>query len=300
MLVEKERRRQVGVLSYLRIIVTSKRWAIIVAMLLVVAAGVWAAVRATRPKGAAAVAAAVLHEVPAGEKLTLRFFRNPTAVTEVAMRDLDGRSISPATLRGKAVLVNFWATWCPPCRAEIPDLVALQAKYGDKVQIIGVSQDEGSVDVVKRFAAEQHMNYPIVMMTPELDRAFPGIAALPTSFVLDRESRLVQRHVGMLNATVTEQEMRALAGLPVSASIEEVERGQPARLENAAQATSIPGVDLARLSPERRMQALQKLNSEPCTCGCDNTVAKCRIDDPKCATSLPLAQRIVAEISEQP
>jgi thiol-disulfide isomerase/thioredoxin len=216
------------------------------------------------------------------------------------MRDIDGRQISPAALRGKAVLVNFWATWCPPCRAEIPDLVALQAKYGDKVQIIGVSQDEGSVEVVRRFAAEQHMNYPIVMMTPELDRAFPGIAALPTSFVLDRESRLVQRHVGMLNAIVTEQEMRALAGLPVSASIEEVERGQPARLENAAQATSIPGVDLARLSPERRMQALQKLNSEPCTCGCDNTVAKCRIDDPKCTTSLPLAQRIVQEIAEQP
>jgi thiol-disulfide isomerase/thioredoxin len=299
MLVEKERRRQVGVLGYLRIIVTPKRWAVIVAMLLIVAAGVWAAVQATRPK-AASGDAAVLHEVPSGEKLTLRFFRNPSVVPDVAMRDIDGRSISPSTLRGKAVLVNFWATWCPPCRAEIPDLVALQAKYGDKLQIIGVSQDEGSVEVVKRFAAEQHMNYPIVMMTPELDRAFPGISALPTSFVLDRESRIVQRHVGMLNAIVTEQEMRALAGLPVSASIEEVERGQPARLENAAQATSIPGVDLAKLSPERRMQALQKLNSEPCTCGCDNTVAKCRIDDPKCATSLPLAQRIVQEITEQP
>jgi thiol-disulfide isomerase/thioredoxin len=269
-------------------------------MLVVVAAGVWAAFRVTRPSAVHTDAVAVLHDVPADEKLTLKFYRNPAPVADVTMQDLDGRTISTAALRGKVVLVNFWATWCPPCRAEIPDLVALQARYGDKVQVIGVSQDEGSVEVVKRFATEQHMNYPIVMMTPDLDRAFPGIAALPTSFVLDRESRLVQRHVGMLNAIVTEQEMRALAGLPVSASIEEVERGQPARLENAAQATSIPGVDLAKLTPERRMQALQKLNAEPCTCGCENTVAKCRIDDPKCTTSLPLAQRIVQEIAEQP
>jgi len=195
--------------------------------------------------------------------------------------------------------VNFWATWCPPCRAEIPDLVALQAAYGDRLQIIGVSQDEGPLDDVKRFAAQQRMNYPIVMTTAEIEKAFPGVTALPTSFVLDREGRIVQRHVGMLNATLTEQETRALAGLPVNASIEEVDRAQPAKLENA-QATQIPGVDLSKLSSERRTAALQKLNTEPCTCGCENTVAKCRVDDPKCSTSLPIAQRIVEEITAQP
>ncbi len=124
-----------------------------------------------------------------GDKLTLRFFRDPALVPAVVMHDIDGKSLSSAELRGKVVLVNFWATWCPPCRAEIPDLVALQAKYGDRLQIIGVSQDEGSIEVVRRFAAEQHMNYPIVMMTPELEKAFPGIAALPTSFVVDRQGR---------------------------------------------------------------------------------------------------------------
>jgi thiol-disulfide isomerase/thioredoxin len=241
----------------------------------------------------------LLHAVPAGDKLTLHFFRDPSLVPPVVMHDIDGKPLSPAELRGKVVIVNFWATWCPPCRAEIPDLVALQAKYGDRLQIIGVSQDEGSIDVVRRFAAAQHMNYPIVMSTPEIEKAFPGISALPTSFVLDRQGRTVQRHVGMLNAMVTEQETRALAGLPVNASIEEVDRAQPAKLENA-QATQIPGVDLTKLSPERRTAALQKLNTDACTCGCENTVAKCRIDDPKCATSLPLAQRIVEEIAAQP
>ena len=277
---------------------TSKQWTILASMAMVAAAAVVLAVRLTRPAAPVSDSAAALHEVPPGEKLTLRFFKNPQTAAPVAMRDLEGKAISTESLRGKVVLVNFWATWCPPCRAEIPDLVALQAKYGDKLQIIGVSQDEGSVDVVKAFATQHQMNYPIVMMTPELDTAFPGISALPTSFVIDRDGRVVQRHVGMLNAIVTEQETRALAGLPVNASIEEVEKGAPAKLENA-HATQIPGIDLTKLSPERRTEAVQRLNTEACTCGCETTVAKCRVDDPACTTSLPLAQKIVQEIAAQ-
>src|SRR5207247_2896898 len=103
------------------------------------------------------------------------------------MLDLDGRQISTSDWRGKVVLVNFWATWCPPCRAEIPDLVALQTKYGDRLQVIGVSEDEGSVDAVRQFAQAQHINYPVVMSTPELRKVFTGVNALATSFVLDRE-----------------------------------------------------------------------------------------------------------------
>jgi thiol-disulfide isomerase/thioredoxin len=275
----------------------ARRWWVVLAVAAAGVVVVWLAVSrlSTREAQLAEEVSA-----PDGERLTLRFFRNPAAVPALAMRDLDGRPLSSADWRGKVVIVNFWATWCPPCRAEIPDLVALQNKYRDRLLIIGVSQDEGSVEVVKQFVAAHQMNYPVVMMTPEIDQAFPGIRALPTSFILDRESRVVQRHVGLLNQVVTEQETRALAGLPVNASIEEIDRGQPARLENAAQATEIPGVDLTRLTPDQRMAALQKLNTDPCTCGCENTLAKCRIDDPKCATSLPLAQRVVQDIVERP
>ena len=276
---------------------TTRRWLTVLALLVAVAA-VWSA--AGRYASRTDDIDAQLRDAPSGEKVSLRFFRNPAPIAAVTMHDLDGRSISTADWRGKVTLVNFWATWCPPCRAEIPDLIALQKKYGDHLQIIGISDDEGSPELVRRFVTEHQMNYPVVMSTPELRKIFTGVNALPTSFVLDREVRLVQRHVGLLNAAVTEGETRHLAGLSVNASIEEVERGQPARLENAAQATSIPGVDLARLSPDRRMAALQKLNSEPCTCGCENTVAKCRIDDPKCSTSLPLAQRIVQDIADKP
>src|SRR5438309_377220 len=82
----------------------------------------------------------------------------------------------------------------------------------------------------------------------------------------------------------------SLAGLPVNARIEEVDRTQPAKLSNDAQATTIPGVDLAKLPSALRTQALQRLNSEGCTCGCDFTIAKCRIDDPTCGVSLPKAR----------
>jgi cytochrome c biogenesis protein CcmG/thiol:disulfide interchange protein DsbE len=265
----------------------------IVVLIIGAAAVWWAAATYPRPSDS------LLHEPPPGEPMTLRFFRDPVAVPALTMHDLDGRAISSADWRGKVTIVNFWATWCPPCRAEIPDLIALQKKYGDRLQVIGISQDEGSPDAVRRFVAEHQMNYPVVMMTSEVEKVFPGVRALPTSFILDREVRVVQRHVGMLNATVTEHETRALAGLPVNASIEEIDRAQPARLENAAQAIEIPGIDLTQLSPERRTAALQKLNTDPCTCGCENTLAKCRIDDPTCAISLPLAKKVVEEIAGQ-
>ena len=235
-----------------------------------------------------------------GKKLTLRFFRDPAPVPAFTARDLDGRSISSADWRGKVTIVNFWATWCGPCRAEIPALIALQEKYRDHLQIIGVSEDEVSPEIVKRFAADQKMNYPVVMNTPEIQRIFAGVSALPTSFVVDRDVRVVQKHVGLLNAATTERETRALAGLSVNASIEQVDRSQPVKLENAAQVTNIPGVDLAKLPSDRRLLAIQKLNSEACTCGCDLTVAKCRVDDPSCSISLPLAIKIVQQITDQP
>jgi thiol-disulfide isomerase/thioredoxin len=269
------------------------------ALILVVALGaaivLWAASRYTREVNAR------LTDAPAspGATPTLRFFRNPATVPAFGALDLDGHELSSTAWRGKVVLVNFWATWCGPCRAEIPDLVALQDKYRDQLLIIGVSEDEGPADDVRRFAAEHKINYPIVMTSPEIRQLFPGVNALPTSFVLDRESRLVQKHVGMLTAATTELEARALAGLPVAASIEHVDQAQGLKLDNGAQAMNIPGVDLATLAPAKRIEALQKLNSQPCTCGCDLTVARCRVDDPTCGVSLPIARQIVQQVADQ-
>jgi thiol-disulfide isomerase/thioredoxin len=237
-----------------------------------------------------------------GEKVTLRFYRDPKPVPAFTALDLDGRQVSTTAFQGKVVIVNFWATWCGPCRAEIPDLVKLQDKYRDQLQIIGVSEDEAPPETVKRFAQEFHVNYPVVMTTPEIEKLYPGISALPTSFIVDRSARIVQKHVGMLTARTTEYETRSLAGLPVDVTIEQIDQSQGLKLAlgSGAQAMTIPGIDLTKLSPAKRMDALQKLNGQPCTCGCDLTVARCRVDDPTCGVSLPLAREIVKQVAATP
>src|SRR5947208_3674060 len=124
---------------------------------------VWTATRYVKATDRASAAEAL----PSGEHVTLRFFRNPAAAPAFVARDLDGREVASASWRGKVVIINFWATWCGPCRAEIPALVALQEKYRDRLQVIGVSEDEASPDeaspdVVRRFAEDHHVNYPVV------------------------------------------------------------------------------------------------------------------------------------------
>jgi thiol-disulfide isomerase/thioredoxin len=227
---------------------------------------------------------------------TITLLKERKAVDPITVRTIDGKDISLAGLRGKVVIVNFWATWCPPCREEIPDLIALQSKYKDQLQVIGVSQDEAPASMVAQFASEHAMNYPVVMDTPELERLFTNVHALPTSFVIDRDGRIAQRHVGMLNASLTETEMRVLAGLDANVSIEYREDQDKVKLENAAQANKIPGVDLSRLTPAQRTKVLQTLNSEECGCGCGQTLAQCRLDDPNCTVSLPAAEELVKKI----
>jgi thiol-disulfide isomerase/thioredoxin len=276
---------------------TAKRALLVVAAIAAVLV-TWASARFARQlEGGAGAERLAADAGEDTERVTLRFFRNPAAAPAFSVRDLDGRELTSASLRGKVVILNFWATWCGPCRAEIPDLVALQEKYRDQIVVVGISEDETGPDIVRQFAARYNVNYPIVMKTPELAKGFPGISALPTSFILDRDSRIVQKHVGMLTARTTEYEMRALAGLPVNAAIEEVDQTQGLKLDKNAQLMTIPGIDLAALPAAKRTEALEKLNSESCTCGCDLTVAKCRVDDPSCGVSLPLAKEIVKQIA---
>ena len=231
---------------------------------------------------------------------TIQLVANPSPLLAISMQDLDGRTITSDDLRGKVTLVNFWATWCGPCRAEIPDLIKLQERYPDHLQVIGVSTDEGPVQAVEDFVTEVGINYPIVMHTPELNRAFPGVMALPTSFIVDPEGLVVQTHVGLINPGVLEQETRFLAALDTDITVDLVDEDPHGRLVNAAHATEIPGLDLTTLTPAQRTTALQRLNEEGCSCGCQLTLAQCRINDSSCGFSLPLAEQVVAEIVGDP
>lgn len=137
----------------------------------------------------------------------------PTAsptVFETKLANAAGGTGQLSDWKGKVLVVNFWATWCPPCVTEVPDLVRLQAKYDGQLVILGISDDHGQVDIVKTFAAAKKVNYPLVMNTPALGALFPGLIGLPTTYVIDQQGRIVQKHVGQLNMAKTEAEVQAL------------------------------------------------------------------------------------------
>jgi len=231
-----------------------------------------------------------------GDRVAVELLKEPTELPAFTLTDLDGKTMSSTDWKGKVVVVNFWATWCAPCRAEIPDLVALQDKYRDQLLVVGISEDEGPVDKVRAFTSERKVNYPIVMTTPDLEKLFPGIVALPTTFILDKDGKVAQKHVGMLHARETEATARLLAGLEVNAEVKRVDDPTRINPEDVAQIKDIPGVDLSQVPEAKRADVLQALNTDSCTCGCGLTVAKCRMDDPACTISPPIAKAIVERV----
>src|SRR5882724_8985988 len=112
------------------------------------------------------------------------------------LRDVDGKTVQSADFKGKVVILDFWATWCGPCKAEIPGFIALQEKYGkDGLVVIGISVDEDGAAVVKKFAGQLGINYPVVLADQKTTRAFGGIEVIPTTFIVDRTGHVVKRHL---------------------------------------------------------------------------------------------------------
>ena len=226
----------------------------------------------------------------------IRFASNPQPAPPFLLQDLDGNVVSTAQWQGKVVILNFWATWCPPCREEIPILIELAKKYKESLLIVGVSVDDGSPDDVREFAKAFHMNYPVVMWSHELVSEYGGVPALPTTFLINKDARIVQKHEGLYPPEVYDTEVRALMGLPVNVKIETFEDTGQIFLKNAVRATELPNVDFSGLSPEQKKVALKKLNSEGCTCGCRLTLAQCRINDTSCVRSRGLAAKVIQDI----
>ena len=232
---------------------------------------------------------------------TIRFVRNPDPAPDFKLTGLDGKPVTLADTKGKVVLVNFWATWCGPCRAEIPDLVELQNKYKDRLQILGLVVDDEDNDAIKKFAHKFGINYPVALANNDIRLQYGGIPALPTSFVLDSEGRIVQKHEGLRDPVLYETEIRSLLGLPIgNVKVETFEDTGEIFLKNADRATELPGVDLSKLTPEQKTVAFHKFNAESCTCGCNFTLAQCRIYDRGCKISMAAITKILASITAPP
>jgi cytochrome c biogenesis protein CcmG, thiol:disulfide interchange protein DsbE len=129
---------------------------------------------------------------------------------DFALTDLSGRPLRLSDYRGKVVILDFWATWCEPCKEEIPHLIEMQNKYSAQgLQVLGVSMDDDQPPVVK-FQQQFKMNYPVAVGDSKLADQYGGILGLPITFVIDRQGRIISRHVGATNPSVLETEIQKL------------------------------------------------------------------------------------------
>jgi cytochrome c biogenesis protein CcmG, thiol:disulfide interchange protein DsbE len=126
---------------------------------------------------------------------------------DFSLPNLTGQQVTLSSYRGKVVLLDFWATWCGPCKEEIPHLVDLQNWYGSEgLQIIGVSMDD-SPGPVREFSQQFKMNYPVVMGNAKTGELYGGILGLPITFVIGQDGRINARHIGATNSSVFEKEI---------------------------------------------------------------------------------------------
>jgi thiol-disulfide isomerase/thioredoxin len=133
------------------------------------------------------------------------------AKLDFTLKDLDGKDVSLTSYKGKVVLLNFWATWCGPCKAEIPGFVELQEKYKKDLVIVGYSVDD-TADKARAFATEYKMNYPILLGEGKEDvqDAYGPIYGIPASFLISKDGRVCQKHMGIAPKAVFEKEIKAL------------------------------------------------------------------------------------------
>ena len=139
---------------------------------------------------------------------------------EVTFKDLQGKDVPLASLKGKVVLVNFWATWCEPCQVEIPWMISFQQKYADKgFTLLGVAMDDEGKSAVEPFVQKSQfdvdgkkmaMNYPIVLGNDDLAGKFGGLLGLPTSIVISRDGKVVKRYIGLASQDDLDKEIQSL------------------------------------------------------------------------------------------
>jgi cytochrome c biogenesis protein CcmG/thiol:disulfide interchange protein DsbE len=138
------------------------------------------------------------------------------AAPDFTRADLDGKSRTLSAYRGKVILLNFWATWCEPCLAEIPRFSAWQQRYGPSgLQILGIAMDD-ELDAVRQLAHRDHLTYPIIMGDAQVGQLYGGILGLPLSYLIDAQGRVVARYRGEPDLKQVEHRLRALLPRPAA------------------------------------------------------------------------------------
>ena len=132
---------------------------------------------------------------------------------EFTLKTLEGKTVKLADYRGQAVLVNFWATWCHPCKIEMPWFVELQKHYGPQgFQVLGIAMDDASPEDIGKFAKEMGVNYPVLLGTESVGNEYGGVQFLPTTYFVDREGKIVSRIYGLKSRSDIEDDVKTALG----------------------------------------------------------------------------------------
>ena len=215
---------------------------------------------------------------------------------DFSLTDLSGQKLDLSSYRGKVVLLDFWATWCGPCRLEIPEFIDLQTRYRDQgLAVIGVAMDDG-LTAVQAYYKQMGMNYRVAVGNDRLGELYGGIMGLPTTFVIGRDGHIYSKHTGAMDEAVFDGEIKQLLATPGNGpakfepegdavSGNQVKLGDPALINSV-----VPGIDVRKLTPAQLIQFKKVLSAEQCTCGCKYTILQCRQVDSACGVSLKVAQ----------
>jgi peroxiredoxin len=132
------------------------------------------------------------------------------AAPDFTLKDLSGKDVRLSDQKGKVVLVEFWATWCPPCRTSIPALEKLHSAYAGKgLSILAVSMDEGSLDMVRAFCTERSITYTVLRGTEQVSTKY-GVRMIPATYLVDRQGTIQKRYLGEMNEERIEKDIQSL------------------------------------------------------------------------------------------
>jgi peroxiredoxin len=174
--------------------------AVLVVVAIVVAAMLIIGVRMSRRQGARTAAGADVAGAMA---------------PEFTLQSLDGKTVHLSDYRGKGVLLNFWATWCEPCKVEMPWFVELQKKYeGQGLQIVGIAMDDATPADIQKFAEQMGVNYPVLIGKEAVGQQYGGIPFLPTSFYIGRDGKIVAKVFGLKGKGEIEDNIKATLATP--------------------------------------------------------------------------------------
>jgi peroxiredoxin len=143
--------------------------------------------------------------------VTLEPVQQRQTAPEFALKDVNGATVRLSDYRGKVVLLNFWATWCGPCKFEIPWFIEFEQANKDRgFAVVGISMDEGGWEAVKPFLAEMNVNYRILLGNDIIAQLYGGIDSLPTTFLIDRNGKVASARRGLIGKSVYQNEIQEL------------------------------------------------------------------------------------------